>query len=329
MPIKKTHEQFLKDLKNSLSDLFYFSLGQGTEPFAGAADLLKEVSAGFVARLTRQLGKLIDEIKFSDNALVSAEVGLFTIMDNVLDVDGFIRRLEALERGEALPPSTPSVPPARKTSTPRSTPAAKKPEITNIVTTETVSKTKATKIITSEIPVVKTNLETLVQPVPASTPTTEPLPALDKTISDRQIWDKMLEKFATSPFVHDVMINSSVQFTSESEWTLMFAPGKEFYQLPAQHKLPELSATATELVGRKITLKLADDPALRPAATPKAAEVQTKQIASQKTVEMTISDEEPFVAGNFEADITNASVPDNTPEEVKEILEMFPGELLA
>ena len=302
---------FLKDIKNTLGDLFYFSIGQGAEPFPGASDLVKEVSSGFLARLTRQLGKLIDEVKFSDNALISAEVGLFTIMDNVLDLDGFIRRLEALERGETLPPATPSLPSAPKPAARKKT--APKPEITPAVRTE-------------QTPAAVTEMAPKPAPAPAET---EPIPTLDKAISDRQIWDKMLAKFSSSPFIYDVMINSSVQFTSAHEWTLIFAPGKEFYQIPAQLKLPELSAAATEFSGRKITFKLADNPALQPATSTGNAAPKPAKATPKSAPALTISDEEPFVLKNFEADITASPVPENTPQDVKEILEMFPGELLA
>ena len=280
---------FLKDLKNMLGDLFYFSLGQSSEPFDGAKALMEGISSGFLARLTRKLSKLIDEVKFSDNALISAEVGLFTIMDSVLDLDNFIRRLEALERGESLPPSTPSVPPVRK-------PVAKKTQTTKSTTNQAVAAD------------------------PQETVT--PVPALDKAISNRQVWDKMMTQFAGSPFVYDVLINSSVEFTTENEWTLKFAPGKEFYQLPAQNKLAELSAAASQLAGRKITISLG-------ANTMSAAPQKAKAPAAKKSAkENIISDEEPFAKGPF-ADET--SVPaGQMPEEVKDILEIFPnGELMA
>lgn len=38
---------FLKDLKNALGDLFYFTLGQGGEPFDGAKQITEQVSPGF------------------------------------------------------------------------------------------------------------------------------------------------------------------------------------------------------------------------------------------------------------------------------------------
>ena len=288
---------FLKDIKNTLGDLFYFSLGQGAEPFSGAKELTSEVSSGFLARLTRKLNKLIDEVKFSDNALVSAEVGMFTVMDSVLDVDAFIRRLEALERGESLPPSTPAVPPVRK-------PAAK-PAVSAIKPVEPLQ-------------------AALVKPVETPKPiVTEEVPVLDKAISNRQIWDKMLERFKTSPFAYDVLLNCTVQFTAENEWTLVFAAGKEFYQIPAQNKLAEFSAAATEFAGRIIAIKLAAD------APAKAAPVQNTNAVPAQETKAAISDEEPFAVGPFENEITASAVPADTPEEVKEILEMFPGELLA
>ena len=95
---------FLKDLKNALGDLFYFTLGQGGEPFDGAKQITEQVSPGFLAQLSRKVNKITEEVKFSDNALISAEVGLFTVMDSCLDLDNFIRRLEALEKG--LPAGT-------------------------------------------------------------------------------------------------------------------------------------------------------------------------------------------------------------------------------
>ncbi len=285
---------FLKDLKNTLGDLFYFSLGQGSEPFDGAKDLLNGISTGFLARLTRKLSKLIDEVKFSDNPLVSAEVGVFTIMDSVVDIDAFVRRLEALEGGSALPPSTPYLPPAKKAVSQRTV----------------TSKLEPKKMVAA-------------QPEPTITPTvqTEPVPVLDTKISNRQVWDKMLTKFEKSPFVYDVMINSAVEFTTQNSWTLSFATGKEFYQIPAQHKLGELSAAASEIAGRTITIGLAEQ---MPSQAKTAVSKSSPKTAQKEAL---IADEEPFAVGPFEeekpADIANA------PEEVKDILEMFPGELIA
>lgn len=89
----------LKDLKNMLGALFYYSLKTSPIPFEGADDLLKEARPVYIAGLTRKIGKLIDEVKFSDTPALIAEVGLFTIMESTFDIDSFITRLENIEKG--------------------------------------------------------------------------------------------------------------------------------------------------------------------------------------------------------------------------------------
>ena len=160
-------------------------------------------------------------------------------------------------------------------------------------------------------------------------------PALNTAISNRQIWDKMLKHFEKSPFVYDVMTNCSVTF-GEGEWMLGFPPGKEFYQIPAQNKLADLENAAQQLSGRAIKFKLGTAPAeeaVSPAA--KRAHARSGKPAAVKQAAVSnnnvISDEEPFVNGNFSADIEPSSytVVQDAPEELKEILEVIPGELLA
>ncbi len=110
---KKLHEVFemvkhegfdalalLKDLKTAFGEIFYFTLGSGAAPFDGAEDIVKETTPSFIAGLTRKLSKLYDEVKYSDTPALAAEVGLFTLMQATLDIEGLIARLEALEKGE-------------------------------------------------------------------------------------------------------------------------------------------------------------------------------------------------------------------------------------
>ena len=162
------------------------------------------------------------------------------------------------------------------------------------------------------------------------TPTTPaldtPVPALDQQISNRQVWDKMMVYFEKSPFVYDVLMNSSVEFTTENEWTLQFAPGKEFYQIPAQNKLAELSAVASQFSGRTVTISLAaQGAAAAQKVSQKAAQKTTQKPVSQPAANDLISNEEPFALGPF--DMPAAST--ETPQEVQDILDIFPGELMA
>lgn len=327
---------FLKDLKNALGDLFYFALGQGAEPFEGAKQIIDGVSPGFLAQVSRKTNKIIEEVKFSDNALISAEVGMFTVMDSCLDIEGFVRRLEALERGGIS--SGPSVPPARQTpsvqkSAPR--PASSSPF------TQTVASRPEAAVFAAPAPKAaapKTAFAAPVQtpaPEPAAAASLDDAPTLNTAVSNRQIWDKMLKHFEKSPFVYDVMTNCSVTF-GEGEWTLGFPPGKEFYQIPAQNKLADLENAAKQICGRVIKFKLGTAPAEASSApTPKRTSARAAKPAASKTAASSggavISDEEPFASGNFAADIEPSSYTavQDAPEELKEILDVIPGELLA
>lgn len=297
---------FLKDMKNALGEAFYFSLGQGEEPFEGAKALLAEVSPGLLAQLSRKVSKLMEEVKFADAALISAEVGLFTVMDSVLDIEGFIRRLEALESGGVCAEDNNEPPTPHKTM--RATVSKSAPKSTVKTTTTPSRETSA-----------------VVSAAPAPTPE---IAAVDKTISNRQVWDKMLSRFEKSPFVYDIMLNGIIAFKEENRWELSFPQGKEFYQIPAQNKLKELSEAASSLSGRSIQIVLAENKLKVSPADNKTSQSVAKPATdvSQQTI---ISDEEPFVTGPFETSEEKVVSAAETPQEVKEILDMFPGDLLA
>lgn len=323
---------FLKDLKNALGDLFYFSLGQGSEPFEGAKQITQKVSPGFLASLSRKVNKLIEEVKFSDNALVSAEVGLFTVMDSCLDIENFVRRLEALERGEALPPASGSAagggfkpsavqpapmpkpaPQIHKAAAPVQ-PAAQPPKGDDAVAAMLADEPAAP------------------QDTPAVQAPTVPAAAKPAAqLTDRQVWDVLLSQFSKSPLMYDVMTSCSVQF-GEDGWAISFAPGKEFYRVPAKSKLPELETAAFKISGRKIKITLAEGAAASAAPKAQATGVKAAPAAKQATAANTqtaqaISQEEPFVKGDFSADAGVQA--QEAPEELKDLFSVIPGELMA
>lgn len=315
---------FLKDLKNALGDLFYFALGQGGEPFDGAKQIIEQVSPGFLAQLSRKVNKITEEVKFSDNALISAEVGLFTVMDSCLDLDNFVRRLEALEKG--LPAGTmptQAAAPAHRAPVPAVRPMPKPAAAPRVSPAEVV------RPAPRPAPVIKPSPRPVVDDIIADDEVAEEAaPVSSGTLTDRQIWDKMLLQFKKSPFVYDVMLNSMVQF-GKDEWTLCFPPGKEFYQIPAQNKLGDLETAAKKISGRTIKFKISSG---TPQEDKPSSAAQTKQMpAAGGNKSASISDEEPFVKRDFSADIaaTAGTAPADAPEELKDILEIIPGELLA
>lgn len=309
---------FLKDLKNALGDLFYFSLGQGSAPFEGAKEISQRASAGLLAALSRKVNKLAEEVKFSDNALVSAEVGLFTIMDSCFDVEGFIRRLEALERGagsDAWHSPTPSS--FRRESAPKRVPPAHKENLTASVQAASVppavARVSAPQVVPSAAPKASSFAPQAVAPSPT-----------EKITDNRMLWDAMLKAFESSPFVYDVMTNCSVHFEGDV-WTISFGQGKEFYRIPAQNKLADLEKKALKLGGRKISFKIAQN-AAAPQASPARTEEPRVQTPSHS---MEISAEEPFVKADFSADVEPQSSAADVPEELRGILDVIDGEVLA
>ena len=342
---------FLKDLKNALGDLFYFSLGQGAAPFDGAQEMTARASAGLLAALSRKVNKLAEEVKFSDNALVSAEVGLFTVMDSCFDVDGFIRRLEALERGEggiSAPPASGASRPAavKKAASPQantpthfSASAASAadvqentvPERKNGVAAaqrETLSGGTHTSAQAKEsVPAVNVSAVAQAEPAAVSRPSAQASSETGALITDnRQLWDALLKAFSGSPFVYDVMTNCSVHFDGDS-WTISFGKGKEFYKVPAQNKLPDLEKKAFKLSGRHIKFQISVS-ASASAAQRSAAQAPARPAPVSAAGSNRISDEEPFVKADFSADIEPASSKE-VPEELKGILDVIGGEVLA
>lgn len=306
---------FLKDLKNALGELFYFSLGQASAPFEGAEAITKLASAGLLAALSRKVNKLTEEVKFSDNALISAEVGLFTIMESCFDVEGFIRRLEALERGEKgenNPPSSSFTGPSEKQTASSG----------YVATKATVVQKKETKTSFSA----------------AATAAAEPKeskPAVQtpaaKITDNNALWKALLKEFEKSPFVYDVMTNCSVKF-DQDRWTISFGAGKEFYKVPAQTKLPELEKKAFALSGRKISFEIAQTPSTAASAVssaPKPAVKAQEKPFSVATPQEAISQEEPFVKADFSAEAAPENVLEEVPEELKGILDVIGGEVLA
>ena len=310
---------FLKDLKNALGDLFYFALGQGAAPFEGAEALTEQVSAGLLAALSRKVNKLAEEVKFSDNALISAEVGLFTVMDSCFDIEGFIRRLEALERGGTAGSDEPPVSGPAHTVTPRPAPDA------------TPKPGPAMKA--QEPPAHKP--ATAVPPASASVPTRQPAAAAVKAqpaaapqsavvSDDRALWNLLLKAFQPSPFIYDVMTNCAVHFVGDN-WSISFGPGKEFYKIPAQNKLADLEKKALQLGGRKIKFSIVVGKA-SPTATAAAAAAAAK---TPSDASVPLTDEDPLVQADFSADVAPAAASGPVPEELKGILDVIGGEVLA
>ncbi|MBQ4494055.1 MAG: DNA polymerase III subunit gamma/tau [Elusimicrobiaceae bacterium] len=305
----------LKDLKNTLGELFYYSLKTSPVPFEEADTLLKEARPVYIAGLTRKIGKLIDEVKFSDTPALIAEVGLFTIMESTFDVDSFITRLENIEKG-LLPENT-----EKKT--------LNEPSLTK----ETLQKDSFSSPKTENIQNLKQAFE-------------EKKPEL----SAQERWVLFTKNIsAKHPFLYEILQSAKVELADKTNWILTFRHNDTFLKDTLTKRLQDFKNLAQNLFGEQINfeLKLLPEqkfkaPLKKAAKTlyaiskPKTeakkviADTPVKQVAAkeqllQKTEEKPlISKAKPFVKEDFSAFIETPKIS----KTLENILDIFDGQVV-
>ena len=178
------------------------------------------------------------------------------------------------------------------------------------------------------MPAVNVSAVAQAEPAAVSRPSAQASSETGALITDnRQLWDALLKAFSGSPFVYDVMTNCSVHFDGDS-WTISFGKGKEFYKVPAQNKLPDLEKKAFKLSGRHIKFQISVS-ASASAAQRSAAQAPARPAPVSAAGSNRISGEEPFVKADFSADIEPEASAAPVPEELKGILDVIGGEVLA
>ena len=279
---KKLHEIFemvkregfdalalLKDLKTAFGEIFYFTLGSGAAPFDGAEDIIKETSPSFVAGLTRKLSKLYDEVKYSDTPALSAEVGLFTLMQATLDIEGLIARLEALEKGETseVTPSTSGNNQAEEKL--QTKPAEELTKIEVKQEKEEPQKAEETKPDTAPF-----------NPVTA-------LPVLKNALAEN------------SPFLSDSLQGAKVSFITPEKW--VFEIKDAFSKDACDRRKKDIEGIALKLFSRKINFDFNVAAKSAVPQQPRYAEVLSQSSAPIKPEinEEIISKEEPFSMQDF------------------------------
>ena len=306
---KKLHEVFemvkregfdalalLKDLKTAFGEIFYFTLGSGAAPFDGAEDIIKETSPSFIAGLTRKLSKLYDEVKYSDTPALAAEVGLFTLMQSTLDIEGLIARLEALEKGET----------SETTSSSSGNNQAEEEFETKTFEEPKKIEVKQEKEETQKVETKRE--ETPFNPVTA-------LPVLKNALAE------------TSPSLDDALRSSKVKFITPEKWA--FEVESYFAKSTCDRRKKDIESIALKLFNRKINFEFNVSEKEASLQSPRYIEVlkQTTPVTATQTVsihkEEIISKEEPFSMQDFSAkeEIQAGAVTQN-------ILNMFDGQII-
>ena len=305
----------LKDLKNTLGELFYYSLKTSTLPFAGADELLKEARPVYIAGLTRKIGKLIDEVKFSDTPALIAEVGLFTIMESTFDVDSFITRLENIEKGIA------------------------------VNTQDTEKKTLNEPSLSPNIPQSAENVIAKIE----QKPKVSALSAQERWTE----FTKNLN--IKHPLLSIALNSTKVELTDKTNWILSFRYEDSYLKDKLTKHLQDLKNLAQNLFGEQINfdLKLLPEQKLKVSdkktakviyaiSKPKTEKTATKKevLSSQEAskqdnlktenakypaVKTLISKEKPFVKQDFSTFINQ---PEQQDKVVENILDIFGGQVV-
>ncbi len=346
----------VKDLKNTLGEFFYFSLGTGKEPFAGAKDALKDISPAYLASLTRKLSKLIDEVKYSDTPALLAEVGLFSIMENTVDIDNFVSRLEALEASLSSDDSgekktlnkIPTAKPAKKADV---KPAVEEESQPPVPQEEDFYPQSAKKAVPKQE----------VAEITEEEEETSAAPVNPVNIEDcRAMWEKFKKGLSANyPFLYELVVDLPICFDDGNVWSLKIKGSDDFLKSTLQRRMSDFEALALKLFSAKIRFKIISDgtaakaevkPAAAPAfkkystpvqaAAPKAAIQPVKTAATITQEAQTISPisaEEPFVAGDYSADVlpkpaavkqTVTASDAAVSSAAKQILDIFEGQVV-
>ena len=339
----------LKDVKNAFGEIFYLSLNSGKEPYPGAKEILKQTTPTHIAALTRKISKLTDEVKFSDTPALAAEVGLFTVMQNSIDIDSLIARLEAVEQGAAGGESE------KKSLNDISSPSYEEP-LNKAKSFDEIKK----EIFNSDAPAMPKAAEVLRKPIPSQEKANSydalneaKVKAEDKNLdnskanpldfsSPLEVWPAFKDDLEQNyPLICEAVKAAQVSFPKKDEWELTFKERESYLKDIVQGRMGDLEKSALRVCGVKIKFRLAVSAKKNYSFLKESApEPEKKKIPSVKPVEAKpaakaddggdiISSEEAFVDGDYGGRQEPAALSAQTVSpKVNEILDIFDGQII-
>ncbi|MBT3392782.1 MAG: DNA polymerase III subunit gamma/tau [Elusimicrobiaceae bacterium] len=337
---------YLKDLRNVLGDLFYFSLGTTKEPLENSKEITAKVSSGYLADLTRKITALLSEMKNTDLPFLAVETGIFTIMNSSLDIEKFVKRLESLETSTAKngddtkPQETVAKPVAEpvkyeaKEQEVQPTPQVKETPVTYEAKPENVSNTGSASMMnfqpmpamepqkqqtTATMTIEKTDIGVGIK----TTINSIQKEAVETPEDDKTVWKKMLINFSqTNPFLHEMMTKCSAEFKEGNKWQLSF--NDNFYKETAERREKDFQNFAKKVSGQNINFQFI----LNPNKPSVEANKQIKNTIEENSSKDSFSKEQPFV-DNMEILASANPVEDiEVSQDVKDILDIIPGKVI-
>ncbi len=171
----------MRDLRNNFAETFLAV--QGFSEVAPIKGLPKDVQPATLARLSRKINVIIEEVKFSDSLHIAAEVALFTLIEIPQNLEVMVKRLEELE-GRLASGAGP-IPPARPAAEPAPAPQAQ----------------------------VRPPAATAAEPVPEA-PRAAPADAWKKLLG---------QVSARKPALYNILLSVKIVFTAADKWRLISA----------------------------------------------------------------------------------------------------------
>jgi len=302
----------LRGLRNIFAEAFLAAQGFSRDAEPPVKGLPPGTPSALLARLSRKLNVIIEEVKFSDSLPIASEVALFTLVEVPQDLEGLLKRLEGLEArlaSGALP--EPPQPGGQKKNDGLASPQA-------------AAYTGApARPAYQPAPVQAPSLAAA--PVPAAAPAAGGQPPADA-------WKKMLGQVsAKKPALYNIMLSVKIVFSEENKWRLLSA--NDFETAMIEKARPELEEMLARFAGRKITL--VPEHALSPvkgAQNPPPPEEAGQSDMMQETDEATLSEDSLEAEGAQET----AAAPDaagprqvsaETEPELKHLAKVFHGRI--
>lgn len=214
----------LRELRNNFAEAFLAAQGFNEgEPIKG---LPKGVSPALLARLSRKLNVIVEEVKFSDSPALSAEIALFTLIETPQDLEALVRRLESLETTAASgAPAQPAPAPAQK----------------------------------------KNDFLTPPAPAAAAPAAAAPSAAPAEQRSGAEAWKRLLGQASSrKPALYNILLSVKIVFAEENKWRLL--SGNKFETSMIETARPELEEMLEKFAGRRIALVPEFSQAPAPAA---------------------------------------------------------------
>jgi len=277
----------MRELRNNLAAAFLAAQGfEEGEPVKG---LPKGTPPGTLARLSRKLNVIIEEVKFSDSLSLASEVALFTLIEVPQDLDGLVRKLEGLEArlasGAAPLAAAPAPAAQKKNDLAPGAPQATEPA----------------------------------RPAQPARPAASGTPAVPA-----DAWKRLLGYVSSrKPALYNILLSVKIVFAEEGRWRLVSA--NEFETGMIEKARPELETALEGMAGRKISLA-AEYSKVAPAAAQQVAAPE-ESFDAEETVVEDIEAEAAQEAPQPHNDKAPRAVSAETEPELKHLAKVFHGRI--